>query len=407
MICRNKFSNLYTSYEIMGGSHLKAFFGMNVKCSMNEVLKFPGFFEMSDLSEYLGSTTVIVKVRNQGKIIRKTENYYGDPYESENKEITPEVVSLQGVEDGIVYFFFHQHFDGHENNPPYVKRKYKFQVGVIDVSVQKAIEAREQIIEFSRGIRSFEDPEELEEIEEELIRIVELAEKIRQKQNEVYQSVLSGQYDKSFNFIDELTTQFKKDIKYMNSRISFYGRNIEKNDKTDRPDYSGINPYSVIEKEFKKIVNFNFKSQYRNLLPINNLPSLPTVPIELLLTATVNYDKLINLKAKILNDLPVLKAGYSKNTKFEQKQSLQQRAEKYNLNFVDSVLDNKMSDEITLTTDETNLPVYILFGHNDEVVTVPNFVLLSEVQENLLTNSSYLCKTSMVEAENQYFILET
>lgn len=407
MICKNKFSNLYAGYEIMGGHHIKAFFGMNVICTMNEVLKFPGFFDMADLGEYLGSTKIIPTIRNLGKTIRKTENFYGDEYDSEYQYLTPTVVPLQGIENGIVYFFFEQHFDDHQTNPPYVKRKYKFQIGVIDVSVQKALSARETIIEFSRKIRSFRNPDELDEIEEELLSIVSLAMKIRQKENGIYQRVMNLQYDKSFDFIDELSTQFKKDIKYLNERVSFYGRNVANSDKASRPDYAGPNTYTVLEREFKKIINFNFKSEFKNLAEIQKLPSLPTISINNLPTNTIEFEKRIKAKVRILKDLPDFKTKYSKSTKFEQKQSLEQRADKYSLNFTDSILDNRMSQDLELISDLSQLPVYVLIGHSNEVVTVPNFVLLSETRNFLLADSNYLCKTTMVESEDQYFILET
>jgi hypothetical protein len=412
MICKNKFSNLYTSYEIMGGHHIKAFFGMNVQCAMNEVLKFPGLFDINDVGEYLGSVRIIPRPKNFGKAIRGFENSYGDQYDTEKKYITPIIVPLQGIEEDIVYFFFEQHFDGHNNNPPYVKRKYKIQIGVIDASVGKALAAREAIIEFSQKVKSLIDPQDLDTLEEELIETTELASRIRNNTESVYQDVIDQNFNRDFDFIDRLTSEFKKEIKYINNRISFYARNVENSNRASRPDYAGPNTYTVIEKEFGQTVNFNFKSEYENLSPIQKLPSLPTIPIEEIQGNQISFQKTLEVKSKFLNSVPSFKTEYSKITSFDLNQSMEKRAPNYNLIFADSE-DNALDQRVDLISAETSLPIYVLLGHSsglvagDPVVTVPNFILLSEVTDFLSADSNYLCRTSMVESENQYFILET
>lgn len=405
MICKDKFSNLYVSYETMGGHHLKAFFGMHVGCAMNEVLKFPGFFEISELADYLGSIKIISKARNLGKTIRHTENFFGDVYRAENKAITPIVLPLQGVEDDMVYFFFEQHFDGHQNNPPYMKRKYKLEIGVIDLSVQKAMAARERIIEFIQTIENISDPSRLGMLEEQMVEAVSLGIKIQQKTSDIYRRAMSLDYTRDFKFINELVDEFKRDIKYMNNRIKFHAR-LPITTKAARPDYGGPNPYNILEKEFKQEIDFNFKSEYQNLSQIQKLPSLPTISIDNVLNSQIQFQKTIQTKAKILDEIPNFETNYSKKTSFEQKQTLEQKAENYSLNFVDAP-DSKKKQEIGLVSAATNLPIYVLLGHSGEVVTVPNFVLLSNYRGVLSSGSNYLCRTSMVESENQYFILET
>ena len=150
MICKNKFSNLYTSYENMRGEHhLKAFFGMNVKCSMNEILKFPNFFNISDLDEYLVEAKIISKKNKQNMRSGGIEGSYLLDYEAETEGIAPTPVSLGGIDSDFLYFFFEQHFQRNE------KRKYKLEMSFVDVSISKAQSARNLLSETSNFIANF------------------------------------------------------------------------------------------------------------------------------------------------------------------------------------------------------------------------------------------------------------
>ena len=252
----------------------------------------------------------------------------------------------------------------------------------------------------------------METLEEELIEITELAARVRNNTESVYQDVIDQNFNRDFDFIDRLTREFKKEVKYINNRISFYARNVENSNRASRPDYAGPNTYTVIEKEFGQTVNFNFKSEYENLSPIQKLPSLPTIPIEEIQGNQISFQKTLEVKSKFLNSVPSFKTEYSKITSFDLNQSMEKRAPNYNLIFADSE-DDALDQRVDLISAETSLPIYVLLGHSsglvagDPVVTVPNFILLSEVTDFLLADSNYLCRTSMVESENQYFILET
>ena len=72
------------------------------------------------------------------------------------------------------------------------------------------------------------------------------------------------------------------------------------------------------------------------------------------------------------------------------------------MNNVNKTLETLEKDFIQKIVKE---PIYILTGHNQNNVTAEIFVPLKDVRENLQTNATYLCKTQMVESENQYFLL--
>lgn len=394
MICRNKIGNLHTSYEkINNYYHLKAFFGVNVACAMNEVLKFPGLFNLSELSEYLDGVEITPK---RALITFNKPTSYYSKYLAENKSIEPKLLKISNIDDGIVYFYFDQKFEIDE------KKKFKVKISVFDKSIQKAIEAKNKFIKLNIVLSNIKNNEEItEEMRSQILLTSSLAEKIRKKKNEVYKSILDKELidiRKISMFIREL----KKEIKIIDETLNYNLK--QRNDKKkDKPENSGVNTFMIFEKEFKKEISFRFTKERFGRLNVRRLPSLPI--IKMTTNNTVEFQEIESIHSKKIDGLPSFKTSFSKQHSFEHKQTLRIKAENFNLDFIDKTKE-ETNKKINFITDSTNEQIYVLNGHYNNDVTSEIFVSLSEIKQNLLSGSSYLCKTEMIEAENQYFILE-
>ena len=406
MICKNKFSNLYVSFENMRGEmsmvgpHLKAFFGMNVVCAMNEVLKFPGLFSMTELSDYVRSVKIFPKLKSSKDKVFNLHHSAGTGYVVEDI-IRPTLLSLSNVENNMAYFFFEQHFKKNQ------ERKYKISIGVLDASIQKAIEAREVFLTYSSFISRYKGQFLEEELIDNLIDVISLAELVQRKNNDTYRLLLEKINANSridSRTLYDFKLELAKEVRYINNTISFYERADRRGNATrSNLDYSGPNPYTTIEYEFKKQVTFNFDEQYQTSLQIRNLPSLPILSIDDFDTA--EYTKTTSVKAVSIDSVPSFDNSYSKKHSFNVDSALKTRAENYNIDYT-TFRAPKDIRKISLLKETTSEPIYLLAGHNNDLVTAPNFILLSNNTDILLPNSNYLCKTNMVESENQYFILE-
>ncbi len=397
MICRDKIGNLHTSYEKMGDSyHLKAFFGVNVSCAMNEVLKFPGLFKLEDLSEYLDS--VIVTPKKKLITYVKHTSYLSPKYLAEEESIKPKLLPISGTGNGIFYFYFDQHF------AIYDKKKYKVKVSVIDKSIIKANDLKNDITKINKIILNISNQEDItEDIVLKIKETANMAENVQKKQKQIYQEAISAT---SFDLktLSNLVDEFKKEIFYIDQKIGLNGKRFHNTKTKDWPENSGLNTFNYFEKEFKKEVLFDFKQERRNTLIISKLPNLPIlkVPIQ----NNIEYLLKNNLKVKKVENLPSFKSSYSKTYAYENEQTLKNKAENYNIDFTSKVNSQYVPNTQDFIIEKSNEQIYVLSGHHENNVTAEIFVPLQEIRQDLLSNSTYLCKTEMTESENQYFILE-
>ena len=396
MICKHKIGNLHTSYERMGDSyHLRAFFGVNVICAMNEILKFPGLFETQDLSQYLDNILVLPKRKTFALL--NSDSYVAPKYLVEEKYIVPKLVSISGVGDGIFYFYFDQHFFSYE------KKKYKIKISVIDKSINKATEARNKFIESNKVfLNIFNESGITRETIDLAIETSTLAQKIQRKPNSLYQKIIRSE-NISLSMIQDLGYELKKEIKFINQELGYDGKRYRGNLAKDRPENSGLNTLSSFEKEFAQEISFSFTEEYKNISSVKAVPEIPT-------NSNNTFDEIdfyLNkkIKTKKTDSIPSFDKNYSKKHLYEHEQTLENKAQNYNISFVNNVnktLETLEKDFIQKIVKE---PIYILTGHNQNNVTAEIFVPLKDVRENLQTNATYLCKTQMVESENQYFLL--
>ncbi len=399
MICKNKFSNLYTSYENMRGEHhLKAFFGMNVKCSMNEILKFPNFFNISDLDEYLVEAKIISKKNKQNMRSGGIEGSYLLDYEAETEGIAPTPVSLGGIDSDFLYFFFEQHFQRNE------KRKYKLEMSFVDVSISKAQSARNLLSETSNFIANFLTIKQT--TAKDIQRLKDAADIARKigGDKEIYsyiQELSEGSIENKL--LNEFRDEIKKEIRFVDEEINFYGRpDFRSTDLKNDPAYAGPKIHKIIQKEFKNEVEFKFDREYASNLDVPSLPSLPELTS--LNQQSVTYTKNVDVKARNAKTIPSFNSSYSKKHYYQQEQALKNKAPNYNLDFVNMDYDEELFKSTTLASDSYQEEILVLVGHSNDVVTAPIFLPLSNTVDFLQPESSYLCKTNTVEAENQYFI---
>lgn len=404
MICKNKIGNLHTSYEKMGDSyHLKAFFGVNLICAMNEVLKFPNLFKIEETSQYLDSVRIAPKTKSFS--FKGDESYIFPKYISEDQEIIPKLLNISALDEGIVYFFFDHHFS------KFAKKKFKVKIGVIDKTIEKALILREQLIEFNKILSNILNKNDITtEVVGTIIKAAELGESLRAKKNKVFLSVSSNFIENpdlvltDLKILNQLSDEIKKEIKIINQVLGKDGNKFKGNSLKDNPGVPEINTFNSFEKEFKNEVSFYFKDEFTNSAILPKLPSLPTRTSS---KDQILYSLIKPIKIKKIDSIPSFTTTYSKKHLYEHKQTLENKAENYNLSFVNRLEKNsreEVNNFILKTIPET---VYVLIGHNENNVTSEIFVPISEFRENLLPTSTYLCKTEMIEAENQYFILET
>lgn len=396
MICRDKIGNLHTSYEKMGDSyHLKAFFGVNVSCAMNEVLKFPGLFKLEELGEYLSNVLVISK--NKSISFSGHNSFLSPKYLAEDIAIKPRLVSISGTGNGIFYFYFDQHFAIEQ------KRKYKVVVNVIDKSIQKSIDARDKIIESNKVFSNISSQSVIsEDIFSNMKEIASLAESIQRKEKQIYKQVMTSTTVNT-EIITDFVSELKKEVTYINNRLGYTNKKYRGSSVKDWPEKIGLNTITTFEKAFKKEVSFIFKQEYVNSTSIASVPNIPFVRADI--QNSIDFLKINKILIKEEQSLPSFDASYSKKHLYEQQQTLKNKGENYNLSFVNKIDKKSEKVEKSFTEKVAKEPIYVLNGHNENNVTAEIFIPLEEVRENLRTNASYLCKTEMVESENQYFIL--
>ena len=397
MICKHKIGNLHTSYEKMGDSyHLKAFFGVNVSCAMNEVLKFPGLFKLEDLSEYLDSVVVTPKKKLITYV--KHTSYLSPKYLAEEESIKPKLLSISGTGDGIFYFYFDQHF------AIYDKKKYKVKVSVIDKSIIKANDLKNEIIKINKIILNIGNQKDItEDIVLKIKETVNMAENIQKKQKQIYQEAISAT---SFDLktLSNLVDEFKKEIFYIDQKIGLDGKRFHNTNTKDWPENSGLNTFNYFEKEFKREVKFDLKQERQNKLKIDKHPKLPI--LKKTTQDSVEYFLKNKIKIKKIESIPSFDRSYSKRHSYDQEQTLKNKAENYNIDFTSKVNSQYVPNTQDFIIEESNEQIYVLSGHHENNVTAEIFVPLQEIRQDLISNSTYLCKTEMTESENQYFILE-
>ncbi len=399
MICKNKFSNLYTSYENMSGEyHLKAFFGMNVRCSMNEILKFPKFFNINDLDEYLVGAKIISKKKKQNMRSGGIEGHFLLDYEAETDGITPTTIFLSDLGNDFLYFFFDQHFQKNE------KRKYKLEMSFVDASISKALSARSFLSETSNFISNFLTIKRTTASDVQRLKdAANIARKIG-GDKEIYdyiQELSEGSVETKL--LNQFREEIKKEIRFVDEETNFYGRpDFRSTDLKKDPAYAGPKIHKIIQKEFKSEVEFKFDREYTSNLAVPNLPSRPELTS--LDQQSVTYTKNVDIKARKAKSIPSFNSSYSKKHYYQQEQTLKNKAPNYNLDFVNMDYDEEMFKSTTLASDSYQEEILVLVGHSNDVVTAPIFLPLSNAVNFLQSESSYLCKTNTVEAENQYFI---
>lgn len=262
MICKNKIGNLHTSYKPMAdGIHLTAYFGVNIKCAVNEVLKFPDLFNMSEIALYLDDIKIIPKIKNV--VFLGNENYTRETYLAEDKFITPKIVLLSNVSKNIAYFTFDQHFN------PLQVRKYKVKMSVKDHSITKALAAKETFLNFNKRFTNLRSNDQVtQEIADEAKQISRLALRIRSEKNKVYYSVLEAP-SVNLKLITLLSTALKEEVKFIDdltknkqefrlspeAAVDLELFEIKKNKELKQSFWNGIELRPKIKEELLKISN--------------------------------------------------------------------------------------------------------------------------------------------------------
>lgn len=396
MICKHKIGNLHTSYQKMGDSyHLKGLFGVNVACSMNEILKFPGLFAIEELSQFLDEIKIISKKK---LIIFNSSNSFISPkYLSESEAIIPQVIAISNIDKNIVYFYFDQHFEIND------KRKYKVKIDVIDKTINKAIEAKEFFISSNMLFSTLKKEDNITEaILKQAVSCAVLAEKIQQKEKEIYKVIIETRKI-NLKILSELNKELKNEVRFIDNKLVINKRRFSNNNLKDNPKDTGLNVFSSFEKDFKKEISFSFKQEYRSLL--SNRNSTELIKIQKPVDNIIDYFLDKKIKIKNVRKLPSFETTYSKRHLYDNEQSLRKKAENYNLEFVDKTDKSTLIKYDNFIENSEKEQIYVLNGHYENNVTSETFIPLSEI--NLNTGSTYLCKTEMVESENQFFVLET
>jgi hypothetical protein len=383
MNCKHKIGNLHTSYKKMGdGFHLKAFFGININCAMGEVLKFPNLFKIEDLNFYLDQIIVIPKIKNI--LFTKEGSFLSPAYIAEEKFIIPSTINVLNSNNGIVYLTFEQHFNR------FVTRKYKTQVSVKDYSITRAIEIRDKMIEFNKMITNLRSDNEITgKITTESKELSNLAVLINPKRQEVYNEIISEPFI-TIEMLSRLSTTIKEEIKFINDRLNI-NNNYATGVMSEKNTIAASHNIILFDKEFKQEISFNFNDYIRK---------------ESLVLDGVSYSKISSEMTQVVENLPNFDVSYSKKHSYEDKQTLEKKAPNYNVSFVNkaNIKTKKIKKEFIV--DKFLEEIHVLVGHNNNNVTAEIFTPLSIIKNDLVLGSSYLCKTNMVESEEQYFILE-
>jgi hypothetical protein len=405
---KKKFSNLYTSFRKMhNGHHLNAYFCVDVFSLMQESLKFPTLYNAADLLDYIISTRIIPKKRNpRGKLLTN----YSIPnleFITEDEFIAPTTLSLAGGQQYYVYFTFDQHFN------PFEIRKYEFQMEVLDLSIKKALELKEQAIQTISVLDRYGIPDFVPAGSKKLflgqygqgaLELVDLCQKLQGitgRSKEVYDKAQEPDYwftNKTYNLI---RTEIMKDISYINRRTNTrtrdYGTTANSTAVSKLAD-----PIRYIRNEFGSAVKPEIKQNLFNNLEISN-GFTSNQSNQALYTST------LEMSTVAVSDLPTIEDKFEKFHRYEDSPTLKQKAENLNLNFVclDASDRNPAATKMAFIESQSLDDVYVLVGHANNSVSSPNFVLLSEASSNLLNNSTYLCKTHYIDGENQYFLLGT
>ena len=108
---------------------------------------------------------------------------------------------------------------------------------------------------------------------------------------------------------------------------------------------------------------------------------------------------------EVLQD-KIIKSVFDKLATCTNEQTLKNKAENYNIDFTSKANSQYIQNTQDFIIEKSNEQIYVLSGHHENNVTAEIFVPLQEIRQDLLSNSTYLCKTEMTESENQYFILE-
>ena len=395
-----KFSNLYTSFERTGGDYLlSAYFGVDIFSLMYENLKFPTLFQKSDLFDYLFHISVIPKKRNpQGNYL----TYYSVSnleFIAENTHITPQIVNLSGIETDFVYFKFEQLFSIHE------VRKSEFEMGVLDISIKKATELRQEAADF---ISRADSLTKLDIPSAELPKLIELCIKLQGitgHQKEIYNRALKNNFLVTYSTYNLLRTEMLADIAHIDKKIHIQTRNYGVGKKSTAVSRTA-DPVKYLRNEFGVAVKPNLREGLTSNLRVRG-GSLTSVPNQALYTA------ISTIPTTIIDSLPSLEEKFERRSQYKDDSSLKIKAPNLNLDFactnvgVQTNIKEGTRSTLTCIESENFDDVRVLLSHSYNSVSSPNFVLISEAGRSLVNNSSYLCKTHYADGENQYFVIET
>ena len=394
---KKNFSNLYTSFERVENGHLlTAYFGVDVYSLMKENLKFPNLFVVEEFLEYVVSIKIIPKIRSL-PTFRSTYFPSSLRYVSEKTHIEPDIVSLAGTNGRFVYFTFRQLF---KSDVP-EERKYEFVLSVEDKSVLRAAELQKSARQLIRQMDSFSEIEMLASEVPELIRVCGALHGIRGMYRKVYDDVRKRNYlitNRTYSMIEK---EILADLKFIDG-------GIEHNAK------DGLRTASINADSRTTPVAIEVRNEFGHLpAPKTNESLSSDLDIRSGFTSDspdrTLYTTTMVIPTIIVDELPTFEDKYRRSDSFKEGSLLKNKAPNLNLDFacLDAPTDDKSASSLTCIESQNFDDVYILVNHAHNSVSSPEFMPLVEARQNLLNNSNYLCKTHHIDAENQYFILET
>jgi hypothetical protein len=331
-------------------------------------------------------------------------NYFSRvEFVTEDEFITPSILPLYGTESRFVYYAFNQHFN------PFEIRKYEIQMEVLDLSIQKALELKDEAVRVVSDLDlRFVGPEKETFEDREILVLTNLCNRLQGitgRHKIIYDMANMSNYLFTNRTYSSIRDAIFNDISYIDQAINTktrdygIGRNSTAVSKwSDRIRY--------IKNEFglavKPLIEQNLSS---NLNIVNGLVSNPL--------DYVSYTSILEMPSTVINNLPTIENKFEKSYRYKDVSTLEQRAPNLNLDFacldinVGKNPNDASSANLTCIESQDNADIYVLVGHAHNSVSSPRFALLSEIRSDLLNNSIYLCKTHHIEGENQYFLLGT
>ena len=396
----SNFSNLYTSFEKTNEGHiLRAYFGVDIFSLMQENLKFPTLYRKNDLLDYIQSIRIVPYMNDPHGGLLTTYFNSNLKYREEERHIEPELLSILGVEGNFTYFAFSQLFGPHR------KRKYDFNMVLLDISVNKALNLRERAINF---INTVDSMSKLDIVSQDLPDLTSLCynlQDITGQNKEIYNRASKNNFLVTDRTYYLLKREMLQDISFIDQKIKIKTRNY--GSAVGMSVSKRAAPVRQISHSFKIVVEPLLHENMTSDLNIEN-----GLVVNREERTSVTYTKSLNIPTVVIKSLPSLENNFKRINKYEEDSTLKVKAPSLNIDFaclelVDSKSENTTRSNIRCVKSVDMDEIYILLSHSYASVSSPNFVLLSDFRTVLTTNSNYLCKTNFIDGENQYFILET